>query len=667
MNKRKIHNDYFLKKAKSKINLRKRKNKIPFNKSNSTNRINDLFKEDMNYNIESTKTMESKQINDESISIYNKKSMTINRPKNSHQFNTININKSNSYGRNLENRIKEQNNQPTQLLENKNIYETKLKSIIPEEILPLTIDSLNTNYYTNRSERNIKHISKMENTSYSYRNIKLINKNKDNINRKYEILYGNGKTLELNSYNSDENLYKTKYINLSKKYTKILNENKDANINLIKLKNIIEKQRKEKEYIINLLKIEKNKNNYKENINDKIAEDIINEWKEKAEAYRKDLILSQAMVNSLKSEIVILNKNNSKKREINKSNSKEYFYNIKNETDDLINENNTLKKSLSEKNALISNLLEENYKLNDIIKPLGININDYNINPKNISVKNGKNISLMTEMKNAISQYENKFEYFNDYINNIKNEINSLYENINQIVNDTKFEEGIDNNQDKFILSESFYKEINDIKNQMKNINIDFYNLDYSNDIKCMHNYKKLMKIIIEELNKLILINNNFNLINEKENKSIKDLLNLSKDLIGNNSLKKSLINIFNTNRKINQLYKQKILSEQNNKNLDMMIINQEKELEKKKKILSSDSNIRRTYCTTRNNNSKSQKKLKNENFNKMTDDFNFTNRKHIKKIFFKNNKSSEINKLLTTQKKSSNSKNKYYNENLFV
>ena len=538
MNKRKIHNDYFLKKAKSKINLRKRKNKIPFNKSNSTNRINDLFKEDMNYNIESTKIMESNQRNDESNSVYNKNSMTIKKPKNLHQFNTININKSNSYGRNLENRIKEQINPPTQLLENKNIYETKLKSIIPEEILPLTIDSLNTNYYTNRSERNIKNISKMVNTSYSYKNTKLINKNKDN-----------GKTLELNSYNSDENLYKTKYINLYKKYTKILNENKDANINLIKLKNIIEQQRKEKEYIINLLKIEKNKNNNKENINDKIAEDIINEWKEKAEAYRKDLILSQAMVNSLKSEIIILNKNNLKKREINKSNSKEYLYNIKNETDDLINENNTLKKSLSEKNALISNLLEENYKLNDIIKSLGININD---SSKNISVNYGKNISLMTEMKNAISQYENKFEYFNDYINNIKNEINSLYENINQIVNDTKFEEGIDNNQDKFILSENFYKEINDIKNQMKNINIDFYNLDYSNDIQCMHNYKKLMKIIIEELNKLILINNNFNLINEKENKSIKDLLNLSKDLIGNNSLKKSLINIFNTNRKIN-------------------------------------------------------------------------------------------------------------------
>ena len=200
MNNRKIHYDYFLKKAKSKINLRKRKNQIPFNKSNSASRINDLYKEDMNYNIESTKTMESKQFNDEIISIYNKNSMTINRQKNSHQFNTININKSNSYARNSENKIKDQNKQLTQFLENKNIYESKLKSIIPEEILPITIYSLKTNYYTNRSERNIKNISKVMNTSYSYKNIKLITKNKDN-----------GKTLELNSYNSDENLYKTKF------------------------------------------------------------------------------------------------------------------------------------------------------------------------------------------------------------------------------------------------------------------------------------------------------------------------------------------------------------------------------------------------------------------------------------------------------------------------
>ena len=200
---------------------------------------------------------------------------------------------------------------------------------------------------------------------------------------------------------------------------------------------------------------------------------------------------------------------------------------------------------------------------------------------------------------------------------------------------------------------------MDDIKIKMKDINIDFYNLDYSNDIKCIDNYKKLMKIVIEELNKLILINNNFDLINEKENKSIKDLLNLSKDLISNNALRKSLIDIFNTNRKINQLYKQKILSEHNNKNIDMMIINQEKEIEKKKKFLLNNSNIRKTYSITRNNKSKYKNKIYNENTIKNSDDYNFTNPKNCKKIFLRNNKSFEINKLIFTQKKSNNSKNK--------
>ena len=266
MKNRKILNDYFLKKAKSKINLTKRKNKIPLNKSNNTKRIFDLYREDMNYNIESTKTMESNQRNDESISVYNKNSMTIKKPKNLHQFNTININKSDSCVRNLENKIKERNNQLNQFLEYRNTCEMDLKPLIHEEILPLTIDSLKTNYYTNRSERNIKNISKAVSTSRSHKNIHLIAKKNNN-----------GKTLELNSYNSDENIYKTKYINLYRKYSQILKENQNSNINLIKLKNIIDKQKKENEYIINILKQEKDKN--KENINSIFPDKSINEWK----------------------------------------------------------------------------------------------------------------------------------------------------------------------------------------------------------------------------------------------------------------------------------------------------------------------------------------------------------------------------------------------------
>ena len=38
-------------------------------------------------------------------------------------------------------------------------------------------------------------------------------------------------------------------------------------------------------------------------------------------------------------------------------------------------------------------------------------------------------------LKNNLIQYENKFDYFNDYINNIKNKIDDLYNNLKSIIN----------------------------------------------------------------------------------------------------------------------------------------------------------------------------------------------------------------------------------------
>jgi hypothetical protein len=152
----------------------------------------------------------------------------------------------------------------------------------------------------------------------------------------------------------------------------------------MKLKNIIEKQKSENEYLINILE---SKN--KENINDNNSNENINELKQQAETFRRDLVLSQAIVNSLKSEIEILNRNKSIQKEFNNENNKNNYLNnlTNNERNDLINENNILKKSLTEKNLLITNLLEENYKLNETIKSYGININNNAIN----NIKTNKN------------------------------------------------------------------------------------------------------------------------------------------------------------------------------------------------------------------------------------------------------------------------------------
>ena len=630
MNRRKINDDYFLKKTKSKINLRKNKTQIANNKLNRSKKNINLYEEEKNYNIESTKTIDSKQKNDESISINNKKSKSLNKSKNINEFNTIDSKiKSNSYIRNLEDQLKSQKKQLTQLLEYKNICEKRIKSLSPEEVFPLTIDSLNPNFYTNRSERNIRNISK---------------------ETKENIIYGN--TFDIESQNNEEEIYKIKYNNLFSKYSQIIKENKNFNINIMKLKNIIEKQKSENEYLINILE---SKN--KENINDNNSNENINELKQQAETFRRDLVLSQAIVNSLKSEIEILNRNKSIQKEFNSENNKNNYLNnlTNNERNDLINENNILKKSLTEKNLLITNLLEENYKLNETIKSYGININNNAIN--NIKTnKNENNISLIKEMKNVISQYENKFGFFNDYINKIKKELNLLYKNINQIIKDNNYKKGINNKQNKFILSDNFYQKINDIKKQMKDINIDLYNLDYSNEIKGINIYKKLIGIFNEELKKLILIHENFNLIKEKENKSIEDLLSLAKNLISDNMYKKYLTDIFHKNRKINQLYKQKILHEQDNNNIDQIILNQEMEIEKKRKYILNNSNIRKTYYVTSNSKKKSKSKINNENMVKNIHDYNYKNNK---KNYYRNNKSLEEYKFSNTYKKSSYSRDK--------
>jgi hypothetical protein len=368
------------------------------------------------------------------------------------------------------------------------------------------------------------------------------------------------------------------------------------------------------------------------------------------------------MVNNLKSEIEILNRNKPNRSLFNIRNINiEDELNInKNENLDLFNENNYLKKSLSEKNKLISNLLEENYKLNHILNSIGINSNDISKINQNISQKTEKNISIIKEMKNIISQYENKFEFFNDYINNIKKEINTLYQDLNQIINDNKFMETNNNNQKLSILSNDFYQSMNHIKNEIKDINIDFYNLDYTNDVKCIDNYKILFKIFIDELNKLILINKNFDFINEKENKSINELLSLCKNLISNNNFQESLNDILKINNNINQLYKQKILNDHNkNMDIDTLISNQEKEIENKKKILLTNSNIRKTYYITSKGRHKSKGRINIENKMKNIDDYNSTTYKNSKKNYFRNSKSLESNKYFNTHKKSCNSKDK--------
>ena len=86
---------------------------------------------------------------------------------------------------------------------------------------------------------------------------------------------------------------------LKNKYNSLLEENKNLKSKIKSKNKVIKNQQKE----IPEIKKKKNGNNEEE-------KDLIKNLREQSEVFRKDLILSQTMVNSLKAEIEALKKAN---------------------------------------------------------------------------------------------------------------------------------------------------------------------------------------------------------------------------------------------------------------------------------------------------------------------------------------------------------------------
>ena len=658
MKSKDINNEYFLKRDNSRRN-NKRKNSIKNNSYISLKR-SDLNDGKMGDYLEAKKALNNKSISN----INNNELIVItNRNIDSESLNqNLERIKPKFYIKKLENKINNQKKQISHIIDYKNLYEKKINELMSDDIIPLTIDSLNPTFYTNDGKQNTTSKKKI-NTSYSQNHLKL---DSNSNNKIYE------KTIDMNFCRNNDDYYKQKYNSLYSKYLKLykdyrnINNNRDTNFEISKLKNnlfklqnnyenTLEELKKEKEKNKNILKVksldENNENEYEnENENENVKY-----WKQQAEILRKNLVLSQALVNSLKSEIIQMkkNKNNNKinngniKRNSNYSSNNLDIKNNKNKSSinfhysqnnnqlydsnsPLINENNFLKQSLSNKNILLSNVLEENNRLNNVLKSKGINILDYknfkNLNKEQSYNNINSNTTLnniqpnkedeITELKNNLSEYENKLYYFNDYINNIKKQIYSLHQNMSQILkqiisDDLNNKETNNDSKEKnsIFLSDNFYKGINNINDRIKDINIEFYNLDYSNDIKCFENYKEMTNIINDEIKNVLSYYKNLNFINKKENDSIIDLFELCKAVINEKPINKTLTDIFNITQGINKLYKEKYL---NNKNkdisneeidLDKILIGQERELDYIKKSLFNVVNSKKTYSLNRNYN----------------------------------------------------------------
>ena len=307
-----------------------------------------------------------------------------------------------------------------------------------------------------------------------------------------------------------------KYKLLKEKYKKLKTENKKI-IELLKEET---KACETQKNIIDVLQKAINNDILKNNNlkNYLTVENIIDftQLKSEAEQYRKELVLSQALVNSLKSEIEILNKEKKEKKEnnynpennqlnnnINSLNNN--YNNNRNEDHNLImSENLSLKSNLNSQAQLINELMEENKNLKKLVDEATIKLNDC-ISNRNENKINNENLNneLNSKIK-EIKQYEDKFIYFNEYITTIKLIFMNFQQSLPKFIN---IYNKLANEDLNSLLSNSFSQSIIKLNNRINQLNkIEKFNLETNIE-------SDITNIIIELLH---ILNNEFISVYEK-------------------------------------------------------------------------------------------------------------------------------------------------------
>ena len=551
--------------------------RIPY--SLNENEKEKLYGEELNFYIDSTSNNKESLDNSDKSSenknnINNYDFIPMNKNKNSNN-KIINIKNNSKYNyiKSLEQKILQQEKQISQIINYKNLCEETIKEMNPLIKLPLRNDiNYNNQNYINKKN---KKISKKLNLSFNQNHINSKTKNKGNIHSKYNRA---NSELDIDNLSDSET---DKYDKLYLKYIKIINDFKNLSNNSVstneytRLKTQFNELKNKNNNLIKQIQNSKKTLNNEEN-------EIIKNLKEQVKTFREELVLSQAMVNSLRSELEQYNKNNPNYylnfNDIESSDKRNYIPNNNNSNNNLLKEENeNLKISLKNNNILLSKVLEENNRLRQ---------NNFGNQSPNINIGKDNIDEDISNLKNNLIQYKNKFSYFNDYINNIKNKIELIYDDIKNLINKCESLEKIK------ILTEDFMIKLKEIKNDFQKIkNIDSFNLDSIND-ECLKIYMNLVKIFLEELqkNRPILINNDYqNNTFDKTKKYLVEILEIFKIIINENVIKQLIsdaLNIINNLENLDKLRKNNSLNGNNNIDINEKIVQQEKELEYIKTLL---------------------------------------------------------------------------------
>ena len=591
-----------------------------------------LYDEEINYNVDNNNihdTTDSSQIKkeyqidiDNDFNFYKDNDISKNSTQKEYW-----LEEKNRYIQELEKKIQLQENTINNLVKYKSRFEEKIKTVNSND--PKKIPINNFSFSSLRGD-----------LSYDCAHKKLMKKkNKDDIKNKTYNNFNNKSDNDINIIHKRKNNSKDKYNDLYSKYLQLNNDFKYLNNNneMSQIKNKFDKLQMNYKILKNKIDeknkiIEKQKNeiNQIKNNNDTSncniqyivggneEKEVIKKLKQQVESFRKDLVLSQAMVNSLQSEIQQLNKNNVIKNKYNNNNTSsnnkinsstnniidknknsldKYVFtfndnnsNIQNMSitpspgrtisykDIMVNNNDNQQDliiSLNNKNKLLTKVLAENNQLRSKLKKFDSFLPDF--------VDIEKNEDSPDEInKKVIRKYEEKFKYFNEYIKKMKKNIQQIYETIPHMIN--KYT----NKNENKILSDKFIFDLYELRKDYNSIKkIDSYNLDITDDEKCIHIYKKIMKLLNEEFGKII---SNKNIQNEKNN---------------NHTNEKNNNYVYNMNKlSINDLNTIKNISLENEKN-NVLIEN-----EKQNKTNNNNFNEKKkiTYITDYKNKNKKNK-----------------------------------------------------------
>ena len=633
------------------------------NYSNSfSEKGNELYEEEINYNIDSTKnnhdttyfTNHYKNIKKDDSNFLNNENIMDKKYAQKEYW----LEEKNSYIKELEKKIKKQNNIINGLLNNESsskITNSQDKVSNSSSYLDYNLENKNMIRKLSRKGKinrtfiddlpnNELNIDEATNNSNKYSTKSKMSNDRTKPKDKYDKLYSKYLNL-LNDFkylNNNKNNNENSLNKLKNKYNSLLEETKNLKSKINSKNKIIKNQQKQ----ITEIKKVKNENNEEE-------KDLIKNLREQTEAFRKDLVLSQAMVNSLKAEIEVLKKSNNfdnsqfsnkRNKNLNKSNKIFDKYNFtfnsnnnnqsgsispKNDFErynNIINNNdylsNNLNSSLDNKDKLLTKVLQENNLLRNRLKKFDSFL------PNFVDVYDQNDFEELNK-ENLIKNYEEKFQYFSFYIKRMKIIIDDLYKDIPFILN--KYLNKNNSLSEKFIIGlYELRKEYYTIKK------IDEFNLDITDDEKCIKIYTNLIKLLNKELESFADDNNinninNYNKANLNDN-ALSNITNLS-----NNNISSSKFNnlqyLDKDVKNDNDLIFSDNFTNKNNLNLTDLNTGGIKEVKNNFRSLSSMENIfkttndqiinklnsRKTYITNYGN--KNRNKSANNHYNR---EYNF-------------------------------------------